>query len=768
MILRFPRILSFLFSCLILCNPALAITEVQDNKSGQELTDTGRTHFKQGRYEEALADWKLALETFKSSDDKQNQALLLLYRAEAYLAIGQHFKAINNLKMALNLAEMAEDYALVNRVTGSLGTAYMLSNQLDKARELLENTIHNEHLAGHMHVAAVAGNNLGNLLASQGKYTEAIPVYKRAISDAEKSANADLVAKGMVNIARVMVDQNDHVNAINQLELASNKVSELPDSHVKAYAYISIGRLYTQLLGSNEISRPGIDSLATSALETAEKIAVSSDDQRAMSYASGYMGELREQMGDIAAAMNSNRKALVYLHNIQAPEISYRWQWQEGRLLKAQGQTDLAINAYQRAVDDLQKVRNIMAARTASNRDFRNGAGQLYMELADLLLKRSENIKDNNELEIELHKVRSTVEMLKSAELEDYFRDDCVDALKKKTSGIDQIGENTAAIYPVIFHDRLEILISFPDGLKRYTVAVTEKELNDEINRFRKLLEKRTTHQYKRQAINIYNWLVKPLEQDLEKQQINTLVFIPDGALRTIPLSALYDGKEFLVSRYAVATSPGLTLTDPQPLPRKNIKLLVAGLTEGVQGFPPLPDVADEVKRIDELYDASLLQNTSFTQNNIEKELNNQTYSIVHVASHGKFKHDVRDTFLLTYDGKINMDLLEGYMASTAYRERPVELLTLSACQTAMGDDKAALGLGGVAVKAGARSALATLWYINDQASSLLVQNFYTNLKDTGISKAKALQIAQQSLLKDPRFKHPSYWAPFLLIGNWL
>jgi CHAT domain-containing protein len=196
--------------------------------------------------------------------------------------------------------------------------------------------------------------------------------------------------------------------------------------------------------------------------------------------------------------------------------------------------------------------------------------------------------------------------------------------------------------------------------------------------------------------------------------------------------------------------------------------LLVAGLTEGVQGFSPLPDVSGEVARLDELYDAKVLKNSSFTLPNVEQSLGETAYSVVHVASHGKFQNDVRDTFLLTYDGKLGMDTLEGYMASTTYREQPVELLTLSACQTAVGDDKAALGLGGIAVKAGARSAVATLWYINDQASSLLVTEFYKNLKESDVSKAQALQQAQLTLLDDPRFHHPSYWGPFLLIGNWL
>ena len=111
---------------------------------------------------------------------------------------------------------------------------------------------------------------------------------------------------------------------------------------------------------------------------------------------------------------------------------------------------------------------------------------------------------------------------------------------------------------------------------------------------------------------------------------------------------------------------------------------------------------------------------------------------------------------------------LEGKLEILRYREQPVELLTLSACQTAVGDDKAALGLGGVAVKAGARSALATLWYINDQSSSILITDFYEDLKKPDVSKAKALQKAQLELLNDRRYDHPGYWSPFLLIGNWL
>lgn len=102
------------------------------------------------------------------------------------------------------------------------------------------------------------------------------------------------------------------------------------------------------------------------------------------------------------------------------------------------------------------------------------------------------------------------------------------------------------------------------------------------------------------------------------------------------------------------------------------------------------------------------------------------------------------------------------------FRQTPLDLLTLSACETAVGDDRAALGLAGVAIKAGARSALASLWSINDKASSLLVAEFYRQLMNPAFNRAQALQAAQMMLLKDPQYDHPVYWAPFLMINNWL
>jgi CHAT domain-containing protein len=187
-----------------------------------------------------------------------------------------------------------------------------------------------------------------------------------------------------------------------------------------------------------------------------------------------------------------------------------------------------------------------------------------------------------------------------------------------------------------------------------------------------------------------------------------------------------------------------------------------------VQGFSELPNVAAELQAVGQLYRGKVLKDQEYVVDKVEAELGLAPYSVVHIASHGQFESDVRQTFLLAYDGKLTMDGLEKLISPSRYRDQPISLLTLSACQTAAGDDRAALGLAGVAVKAGASSALASLWFINDQSASMLVAEFYTQLRQPGMSKADALRNAQLRMLADKRFSHPSYWSPFLLIGNWL
>jgi CHAT domain-containing protein len=238
--------------------------------------------------------------------------------------------------------------------------------------------------------------------------------------------------------------------------------------------------------------------------------------------------------------------------------------------------------------------------------------------------------------------------------------------------------------------------------------------------------------------------------------------------MRTIPFAALHDGERFLIDRYAVATTPGLDLIEPRPLDRTRLKALVTGISEGVQGFAPLAYVREEVSAVGKLYEGDVLLDGDFLRARLEDEMRDQSLSVVHIASHGSFGGDVDDTFLLTYDGKLSMQDLDRAVGLFRFRDRPLELLTLSACETAAGDDRAALGLAGIAVKAGARSVLATLWTVSDRAAATLVEDFYRELQEDGVARAVALQRAQRAMLEDPSWRHPAYWSAFILISSWL
>jgi CHAT domain-containing protein len=163
-----------------------------------------------------------------------------------------------------------------------------------------------------------------------------------------------------------------------------------------------------------------------------------------------------------------------------------------------------------------------------------------------------------------------------------------------------------------------------------------------------------------------------------------------------------------------------------------------------------------------------VLLNGDFSTQSFEHTVETQPVSVVHIASHGEFRPEASESFVLTYAGKLSMNRLAQVIARTRLRAyEPLELLVLPACETAAGDDRSALGLAGVALQAGARSAVATLWSVNDDATALLMTRFYPGIGQ-GHSRADALRAAQMSLVADHRFAHPIYWSPFLMIGSWL
>jgi CHAT domain-containing protein len=744
-------------------------TEAEPSFPHGSLLHDGYEAFRDGAFEQAAEIWQQAVRSYHDTGRVAEESDARMALARAYLSLGFHNRAAQNLDVAVVLTQEGKDRSRQAAAMELLGQAYLAGGRPDAALETLQ---HARQLASEvedqLRVASIA-HTLGAVQSSLNQDQEALASYSEARSLAA-SMHADILgATSTINSGKVAMRMGEWQQSQNLFDDALMQVNRLPDSHDKAYDLISIGLGFEGLQTHLPDSGGRLHLRAAAVLEEAGELAKSVGDVRAASYAFGYRGHLYELDQRYDETLLLTRLAIGYAQQVHAPESLYQWEWQLGRVLRAQDKIDQAILSYQRAADLVQTLRPEMAAGPAiSTASFREAGGRLYFELADLLLRRSGSTTTQAEAQPYLTRAREAIELFKTSELRDYFADECVDAFQTRQTKLEDVSRQAAIIYPIILPDRTELLVSLPDGMHRITVAAKQEELKEEALAFRRLLQKETTREYLRKGQRLYDLLLRPLEPEFAKFDINTLVVVPDGPLRMIPFSALHDGKQFLITKYALATTPGLNLTDPKPLGRERIEMLSAGLTEGVQGFPPLPNAASELEAIGGLYKTHRLLNQDFRVPQLERELQDNPFTIVHIASHGKFERDVKKSFLLTFDEKLTMDRLSQVVGSFRFRNQPLELLSLSACQTAAGDDRAALGLAGIAIKAGARSALATLWFVSDEASSTLVVEFYRQLKNPTLSKAQALRQAQLKLMENPDFQHPIYWAPFLLLNNWL
>ncbi|MBW2271662.1 MAG: CHAT domain-containing protein [Deltaproteobacteria bacterium] len=617
---------------------------------------------------------------------------------------------------------------------------------------------------------AAAALARGNTLEGEGQYPAALSAYEESGRLARESGDRRLALLADANAARAALQANRSDGVASQLERVVAAAGELPEAGARAQLLIHAGRSYA-LLASREEGAGKRSALrrAAEAFGRAREEAEKAGDERLRSYALGYLAELYELRGRQEDAAELTRRAILAAQSADAPDALYRWQWRLARLEIAAGRVDRGLGAYRDAVATLRDVRAQTALASAQEGALQRRIESLYREFVDLLLQRSARSQAPSEQQTLLVEARDALEDLKASELRDYFRDPCLDAQRKATP--DTI-PNTIVLYPVLLQSRVVMIVSQGGRLEQVDLGVDRETLTAEIRDFRRLLEKRTSRRYRPLAEKLYERLIRPVEPTFRgADESTTLVFVPDGALRTIPFGVLRDAKskQFLIEKHPIAVTPSLTLTDPRPIESGGVRVLAAGISEAVGGYPELDSVVVEIEAIEKMYGAKALMNEEFSADKLQSELTNVPFGIVHIASHGEFGGDPSENFLLAYDGRLSMERLANAVAATRFRaDQPLELLTLSACESAAGNDRAALGLAGVAIRSGARSALATLWSVNDEATTELILEFYGQLSQGGHSRAEALQIAQVKMLSTRHYRHPGYWAPFLLINSWL
>ena len=734
------------------------------NLLAQTLIIQGRLLFSTGQTNAALSIWRQAEKVFEKAGNKHGSLKARVHQAQSLQILGYYYNAVKLLKEVNAAFDSQPDS--IEKLAGlrSLGDALQLVGDLKQSRIILERSLQIARGLNNNNEIGKSLFSLGNHALKERKSHQAIEYYKQTVDISE---SPQIKVEALLNHVSLLIQAKKDTETTSLISVIEPLLQQLPPSRTAIYARINFAERLMQI--ERDIQRP------YAVLATAIQIARDINDNHAYAYALSEIGELYEKTRQYPEALKLTQQALVIAQAENVDDvITYQLQWQLGRLLRTQFDIKGAIASYDAAVQTLSKLRSdLVAVNTDVQFSFKESVEPVYRQLVALLLESQTPGRPDPKV---LDKARQHIEALQLAELDNFFKEACLQGKKVVLDKVvDKENPNTAILYPIILGDTLQVIVKIPNQqLKLYTTKISQAEVETTVAQLRRdLIDPSAIESLKIQSQKLYTWLVKELEPNLAPNGVNTLVFIPDTVLGSIPFSALFDGKNYLIEKYAIAMNAGLQLLDPQPLQRQNLNALTAGLIEPpypYKKFASLPGIKLELEQINQAgIKTKTLLNQQFTSQKLDNLVQDTPFNIVHLATHGQFSSRVEDTFILAADGPINVREFDNILRSRDQTQlEALQLLVLSACQTAEGDKRAALGLAGVAIKAGARSTLASLWQIEDEPTAIFVGEFYRKLKDAKLSRAVALQQAQLKLLNHPNYKAPTHWAAYVLIGNWL
>lgn len=754
---------------------------------GKNYNTWGNWQWQTGEIEKALDTWGKAAQYYTRADYSLGVVKAQINQAKALQNLGFTVRAVNLLtKLNFNLQQESNSEV---QATGLryLGTGYRNLGRLTESVEVLKQSVEVATTSGG---AALAWLELGNTYRQQGdrflltgKQMKAREYFSLAMQAYQQGQTSDsLLLRSQLNQLSLLMEGGEYSQAKAQVSQISLP-EDMEANRSNIYLLLNYARSLTCLRSSiadvplcNYQTSEAVSDLDLSdsnesiqLVNRAIAFARSIQDTIAEAQALYQLAQIYELNGDLNTAKELNQQGLMLLEGKSAPDIAYLLQWQRGRILKQQQEYTSATIVYSQAIASVEEVReNILAIDPIVQFSFRDRIEPVYRQYVDLLLS------DNSPSQENLRQAIKTVDALQLAELENFLGCQISPLIRLDETTIDA---KAAQIYPIVLSDRLVVIIEIPGKPLVYqqTPIPSSQVIQTADALQNNLSQPGKTPEVLQQAQQLYQWLIEPHQSLLESNpQIETLVFVPDSLLRNIPLGILYDGEQYLIEKdYALVVTPQLELFAPGASVRP-LRVLTGGVEisqtiEGIE-FPAIAQVQQELNQIStEITTNDPLINEAFTQSNIREQLEKSDFSAIHWKTHGIFSSDPRETFIVAYQDSIKANELQSLVQTASQDgQKPLELLVLSACETAKGDNRAILGLAGLTVKTGARTALSTFWRADDRATTLLMTEFYQQLDKPGITKAEALKQAQLSLLKQEGYVAPYYWGTYVLIGNWL
>jgi CHAT domain-containing protein/tetratricopeptide (TPR) repeat protein len=782
--------------------------EVRDRQSeGNALGNLGNAYYALGNYAKMIDYEQQALTIAREIRDRQSEGDALNSLGNAYYALGNYAKAIEYQQQALTIAHETKESRSEGQALGNIGNAYYALGNYTKAIEYQQQALAIVRETKDRRSESKALSGLGNTYYSLGNYAKAIEYHQQALTIAREIRNRQSEGKALGNLGNAYDSLGDYAKAIEYQQQSLTIAREIGGRESEGLALSNMGNtlvrrgrselaiiFYKQSVNVRETIRTAIrtlpresqDSYTQSIANTYRALAVLLIEQSRIGEAQQVLELLKiQELKDfdpvVRAKVNRNGKT-IELDNSEKKIVS-------------EHDTYIAFaQKLQECEDKNEGCKELKDKRVAAKADYDKVVQSFEQEIKDRKIKDEKNFLDPK------------------------------NPLNAKAQEIIQAQPNTALIYTLVTEKRLWIVLATQsEVLRSFEVNVTQAELSKTVAEFQNLTNRcelrnctaADTAAFKVVSQQLHTWLFpKDLQTELQgtktTPKIEHLVFALDRVTRYIPMSALFDGQKYLIQDYTVTTIVSADSTRSERLPdTSNTKVLAFGFSNALPPdfLKPLTAVVGELNSIlrDETdatdktlrFPGRKFLNEQFTTANLEQYLPKR--QILHIATHGEFVGGSQEqSYIVLGDGR-KLKISE---MLKLYGLPGVNLVVLSACQTALASKDSTgveiSSVGNAFFEKGVKSVVASLWNVNDGSTSLLMQEFYKHLAE-GKTKTAALREAQLDLMtgqkteKDvPRgndadvkltqkpgttraptnqptdYRHPYYWAPFILIGNGL
>ncbi len=830
---------------------ALAIhREIGDRRGkGDNLTNIGVVHFSLGRYEEALSRYEQALAIHREIGDRQGEGDDLTNIGNVYRSLGRYQEALSHLEQALAIHREIGDRRGEGKDLTNIGNVYA---NLGRHQEALSHYSQSLAIGREIGIRRGEGhdlNNIGNVYQNLGRYQEALSHFEQALAVHREIGHRRGQGADIMNIGSVYQNLGRYQEALSHYGQALAIDREIGDRAAEATDLVNIGTLHVKQGHTTEALARYREALAIEAgvgnPETLWRLwsnlrqLWSAADRPSPAIVAG-----KRAVNTIQAmrAAGSGLDRTLQKSFLEDKESVYRGLADDligqGRIPEAE--QVLAMLKEEELHDFIRRdssddQRTTRADLTPAERAWNDRYELISTDLARIgkdyaALSRIEDPTDEEEtrletLEAELDSARAALIEIVAA-LETEFAEQGGSAavalgeqqlrwLEAQQKQLQGLGHGAALISTIVTKDWLHLTLTTPQVQLARQAPIGAAALNALIGDLRKALTDRHSdiaQDLLPLARRLHDHLLGPIAEDLKQTGSRTLMWSLDGALRYVPLAALHDGEQWLIERYPLVLYTAAARENLSADSDAQWRVAGLGVSKPHQGFTALDAVPAELDGIVKQHDqdpdgviaGQVHLDDAFDARRLKRVIR-QGFPVLHIASHFRLNPgDNSASYLLLGDGSALT--LADFHTKRAFKLDAVDQLTLSACNTAMGNlDRAGSGaeveiFGALAQKRGAKGVLATLWSVADASTGQLMQTLYRlRGADASLTKAEALRRAQLSLLQgsdperpcgtarepvglsgggsradrspaDPacRYAHPHYWAPFILMGNWL